>query len=80
MPINKEKVRKALRHKDVPGAGAKARRKHRLNAEENAAALAKEFKRGTLRSGSGAVVRKRDQLRAITASETRRIKGKKRGK
>src|SRR5258708_4117320 len=48
-------VRAALQHPDTLGAGA-AKRKH-LDASDTAAALTDEYKRGTLRSGSGAYVR-----------------------
>lgn len=59
-------VRSALHHPDVLGAGA-AKRKH-LNKKDNAAALIEEYKRGTLRSGSGAYVRSEAQLKAIIAN------------
>jgi hypothetical protein len=61
-----DKVREALQHPDTLGAGAE-KRKH-LSAADNAAALTDEFKRGTLRSGSGAYVTNPAQLRGIIRS------------
>jgi hypothetical protein len=61
-----DRIDAALRHPDVLGAGAKKRRG--LNRRDNAAAIAKEFKRGTLRSGSGAHVTNPAQMRAIIAN------------
>ena len=59
-------IKEALDHPDFLGAGA-AKRKN-LSASDNAAALTEEFKRGTLRSGSGDKVTNPAQLRAIIAS------------
>lgn len=60
-------IRKAYKHPDKPGAGAKARRK--LRGMEKVHAVMGEFKRGTLRSGSGEKVTKREQAVAIAMSE-----------
>lgn len=64
--MSEESVKKALRHPDKPGEGAK-KRAH-LNRADNAAAISKEFSRGTLRSGSGHVVTNPAQKRAIIAN------------
>ena len=60
-------VVKAMHHGDALGAGAKAR-KH-LHGQDKVHVVMKEFKRGTLHSGSGAIVRDRDQAIAIAMSE-----------
>lgn len=70
----KKSVKEAMRHKDVLGAGAKKRKK--LKAPEKVETVMKEFKRGTLHSGSGAKVTNPKQAIAIGLSEARR--GKKR--
>ncbi|MFQ5895649.1 MAG: DUF6496 domain-containing protein [Nitrospinota bacterium] len=66
-----ERKRKAMAHPDRPGAGAAARRKHLKNPGEKIATVMSEFKRGTLRSGSGEKVKKRSQAVAIGLSEER---------
>ena len=63
-------------HPNVLGAGAKKRRK--LNPEDRAHAVMGEFKRGTLHSGSGAIVKKRSQAKAIAVSEAEQAKKRKR--
>ena len=68
------KIQKALRHKNVLGAGARARRKARLTPDEEYAAIMREFKRGTLHSGSGKIVKNPKQAVAIAASENERNK------
>ena len=55
------------RHPDKPGAGA-AKRKH-LRGQQKVHAVMGEFKRGTLRSGSGHKVTSRPQAIAIAMSE-----------
>lgn len=64
----------AMKHADKPGAGA-AKRKH-LGKEEKSATIMSEFKRGTLRSGSGAHVKSKPQALAIMMSETGQSKNK----
>lgn len=59
----------AYRHPDVPGAGARRRRHLRLRGQRKVHAVMGEFKRGTLRSGSGRKVVKRKQAVAIAMSE-----------
>lgn len=54
-------------HPDRPGEGAK-KRKH-LRGQAKVHAVMGEFKRGTLRSGSGQKVKKRKQAIAIAMSE-----------
>ena len=71
MPHGKKKrpsaVTRAMQHADVPGAGA--RRRKRLRGQQKVHAVMGEYKRGTLRSGSGAKVTKRSQAIAIAMSE-----------
>ncbi len=60
--------KEAMKHADVPGAGAK-KRKH-LKGKEKVATVMEEFKRGTLRSGgSGKTVTNPKQGIAIALSE-----------
>jgi len=66
------KVEHALEHKDILGAGAKARRAAHLSESEEYETIERERKRGTLHSGSGAVVHDPSQARAIAASEARK--------
>lgn len=60
-------VAKALRHGNRLGAGAKAR-KH-LRGQAKVGVVMREFARGTLHSGSGAIVRNPKQAKAIALSE-----------
>ena len=59
-------VKKAMKHADKLGAGAKKRKG--LSAKDNASALTREYERGTLYAGNGKKVKSRAQLRAIIAS------------
>jgi len=68
------KVNLALKHKDILGAGAKRRNELDLNKKEEIEAIMKEFDRGTLHSGSGAIVKSKKQALAIGYSEYRRRK------
>lgn len=61
------KIRKAMTHSNKLGAGAKAR-KH-LKGQEKVGVVMKEYKRGTLHSSSGQIVKKRSQAIAIALSE-----------
>lgn len=61
-------VREAMRHADRPGAGARKRRKLSSKKDKVHAVMA-EYKRGTLRSGSGGKVRSRKQAIAIALKE-----------
>lgn len=75
--MNKKKrssIKKALKHPDKPGAGARKRKK--LPAKDKVEVVMKEFKRGTLRSGSGAKVTNPKQAIAIGISEARKAGAK----
>lgn len=63
-----EALHKAMRHKNILGAGAAKRRKL-AKSEDKVEAVMGEFKRGTLHSGSGAIVKSRKQAVAIAMSE-----------
>jgi len=67
--VNKRQ-KQAMEHPNVLGAGAKKRRE--LPPSERGEVIAREFERGTLHSGSGEIVRKPSQMRAIIFSETHR--------
>ena len=62
-----EAQRKATKHSNKLGAGAKAR-KH-LRGEKKVEVVMHEFKHGTLHSGSGEIVKNRKQAIAIAMSE-----------
>lgn len=66
----KKAIKKALKHKDVLGAGAKKRKK--LKGRDKISAVMEEFSRGTLHSGSGAKVTNSKQALAIGYSEARK--------
>jgi len=75
MPTKHEKrIKKAMRHKDVLGAGAKKRKK--LPPKDKVEVVMKEFKRGTLNSGSGSKVTNPKQAIAIGLSEARKVGAK----
>lgn len=66
--LSSEVKRRAMAHRDAPGAGAK-RRKH-LRGRAKVEVVMSEFKRGTLRSGgSGERVTNPGQAIAIALSE-----------
>lgn len=69
---------KYYKHSDKLGAGAK-KRKH-LKGKAKVHVVMGEFKRGTLRSGSGKTVTNRKQAVAIAMSEAGLSKPKKRRK
>lgn len=73
MKGKEERKKKAMKHPDVLGAGAKKRKA--LPAKEKIPVVMKEFARGTLNSGSGHKVKSKAQALAIGYSEAR--KGKK---
>lgn len=61
-----------MKHKDVPGAGAKKREKIK-NHKTKIATVMEEYKHGTLHSGkSEKPVKKRSQAIAIALSEARK--------
>lgn len=66
--------KKAMKHPDVLGAGAKKRKS--LPAKEKVGVVMSEFKRGTLNSGSGAKVKSRPQAIAIAMHESGQSKPK----
>lgn len=62
----------AMKHPDVPGAGAK-KRAHIKNPKTKVATVMEEYKHGTLHSGkSEKPVKSRKQAIAIALSEARR--------
>ena len=65
-------LEKAMNHPDTLGAGAK-KREH-LSPENKEHVVMKEYKRGTLHSGSGAKVKNRKQAIAIAMSEAGKSK------
>lgn len=73
--MNKEsnkKIKEAMEHPNKLGEGAKKRKK--LNSKEKIITVMKEYKRGTLHSGSGKIVRNKKQAIAIALSEAKRRK------
>lgn len=67
MSKSKNRIKKAMQHPNILGAGAKKREK--LTPTERETAVLKEFSRGTLHSGSGDIVHNRKQAIAIAISE-----------
>jgi len=68
------KINLALKHKNIFGAGARNREKYNLTPKQKIEVVMKEFKRGTLHSGSGKIVHKKNQALAIALSESRKAK------
>lgn len=64
--MSDKSVNKAMKHSNKLGAGAKARKG--LNKSDNASAIMKEYKRGTLHSGGGGIVKNKKQAIAIIAN------------
>lgn len=71
----KESIKKAMQHPDVLGAGAKKRKK--LSPKDKITTVMKEYKRGTLNSGSGHKAKSRSQAIAIALSEAGKSKKRK---
>jgi len=69
-----ERAIKAMKHPDVLGAGAKKRKA--LPPKEKVGVVMKEYKRGTLHSGSGEIVTNPKQAVAIGLSEARKAGAK----
>lgn len=70
MSTRKTRITIALRHPNVLGAGAKKRKS--LSPKEKRIAVMEEFKRGTLHSGSGDIVKDPKQAVAIAYSESKK--------
>ncbi len=73
--VENQKVKAAMKHPNKLGEGAKKRKK--LHGQTKVHTVMSEFKRGTLHSGSGAIVKKRKQAIAIGLSEAGLSKKKK---
>lgn len=58
-----------MHHPNVLGAGAAARRKYLDKPQDKVHVVMKEFKKGTLHSGSGSIVTNRKQAIAIAMRE-----------
>ena len=71
----KKTIKKAMKHADLLGAGAKKRRQLK-NPKDKVETVMHEFGRGTLHSGSGAKVSNRKQAIAIGLSEARKAGAK----
>jgi len=67
--------KKAMKHSNKLGAGAKKRKK--LHGNAKVGVVMHEFKHKTLHSGSGEIVKKRSQAIAIAMSEAGKSKSKK---
>ncbi len=67
--LREDLIKKAMQHPDKLGAGASKRRSSGLTKNEKVATVMKEFKRGTLNSGSGQRASSRKQAIAIALSE-----------
>ena len=74
MPKKSAVIKKAMKHPDKLGAGAK-KRKH-LKGKAKVHVVMSEFKRGTLHSGSGAKVTNPKQAVAIAMHESGQSKKK----
>ena len=73
----KSKIQKAMTHSNKLGAGASKRRASNLSKPEKVEVVMKEYKRGTLHSGSGSIVSNPKQAIAIALSEAKKTKRKK---
>jgi len=76
--MEKDKKAEAMSHPDKPGAGAEKRKKVK-DPQDKVEVVMSEFKRGTLRSGSGEKVTDRSQALAIAMSESGQSKKKLKG-
>ena len=57
--MSASKIKQAMKHSNKLGAGAKKRKK--LSPKDKVTTVMNEWKRGTLHSGSGRIVKKREQ-------------------
>jgi hypothetical protein len=71
----KESIKKAMKHPDKLGAGAKKRKKLH-SKKDKVHVVMSEYKRGTLHSGSGAKVTNPKQAVAIAMHESGQSKKK----
>ena len=69
---HRKKLADALKHPNTLGAGAEKRKN--LNSKDKVHTVMSEYKRGTLHSGSGGIVKNRKQALAIALSEARKHK------
>jgi hypothetical protein len=69
--LRSDKVKEALKHPDVLGAGSKKRKQLKLTYEEHVKAVMAEYSRGTLHTSSDKLVTSKDQALAIAYSEIR---------
>jgi len=70
----KESIKKAMKHPDKLGEGAKKRKN--LKPKDKVETVMHEYGRGTLHSGSGAKVKDQKQAIAIALSEARKAGAK----
>jgi hypothetical protein len=73
-----KKVREAMKHPNVLGAGAKKRKS--LDKSDNASTVMSEWKRGTLHSGDGKIVPKSNKAQALAILMSENSKKKNKGK
>lgn len=74
MKSKDQQIKSAMKHPNVLGAGAKKRNK--LPPKYRVEVVMKEYKRGTLHSGSGSIVKNKKQAIAIAISESKKRKKK----
>lgn len=72
---SKGRIQRAMQHPNKLGAGAAKRKK--LGSKEKIHTVMKEFKRGTLHSGSGQIVTNPKQGVAIALSEAHKARKRK---
>jgi hypothetical protein len=72
--MSEKSIKNAMKHPDKLGAGAKKRKA--LKPNDKVHTVMKEYKRGTLHSGSGPIVHNKKQAIAIAMSEAGKSKPK----
>ena len=70
--MGEKEIKKAMQHRNILGAGVTKRR--HLSPGDKIITVMKEFRRGTLHSGSGQIVTNKDQAIAIAISESKKRK------